>query len=147
MGQPDRKFTFARIDSAAELEPPVMNGLSPALVWNTTRDVKSEEVMSVMKKLMASGCRTIVAGGVECERWHGCADRQYLVQFPTKEEQDANLVITTWHTDKSPKEVMFFFVNCTFLDADTGFYDFFILQFGEDPAIESQFKKAIKKYL
>ena len=122
----NRKFFYTRVASASDLAPE-MHEPYPALVWNSVLGVSSEQMMSVVERLLATGCRYIVAAGTECERWHDSADIQFLAQFPTEQEQNANFVMTSWHTDESPEDVVFFFVNNTNFD-DHDFKEFFILQ-------------------
>ncbi len=141
---PRRKLFYLMITSASELVPG-MRGHYPALVWNCVSDVANGEVASMMQRLLATGCRYIVAAGVDCERWHDIADEEFLTQFPTRQEQDANFVMTSWHSDESPDDATFFLVNTTNFD-DHDFTEFLILQFGEDPVIESQLKSALNKW-
>ena len=139
-----RKFLYSRITSASALQPE-MHGQYPALVWNTMPDVKTEEIASVMQRLIANGCRYIVAAGKECERWHDIADEQFLVQFPTEPERDANFVMTSWHAGEPPDDVILFLVYGTSFE-EHDFKEFLVLQFGDDDMVESQLKAAIARY-
>jgi len=136
-----RKFLYSRITSASPFQPE-MHGLYPALVWNTLPAVRTEEIASVMQRLIASGCRYIVAAGTECERWHDIADDQFLAQFPTEPERDANFVMTSWHPAESPKDVILFLVYGTSFE-EHDFKEFLVLQFGDDAMVESELNAAI----
>ena len=139
----NRKFLYSRITSASALQPE-MHGQYPALVWNTMPGVKTEEIASVMQRLMANGCRYIVAAGTECERWHDIADDQFLAQFSTESERDANFVMTSWHVDESAEDVMLFLVYGTNFE-EHDFKEFLVLQFGDDTMVESQLSAAIAR--
>jgi hypothetical protein len=139
----NRKFLYSRITSASALQPE-MHGHYPAVVWNTMPGVKTEEIASVMQRLIANGCRYIVAAGTECERWHDIADRQFLAQFPTESERDANFVMTSWHVDESAEDVMLFLVYGTNFE-EHDFKEFLVLQFGDDTMVESQLSAAIAR--
>lgn len=139
-----RKFLYSRITSASALNPE-MHGQYPALVWNTMLGVKTEEIASVMQRLIVNGCRYIVAAGTECERWHDIADRQFLAQFPTESERDANFVMTSWHVDESAEDVMLFLVYGTNFE-EHDFKEFLVLQFGDDDMVELQLNAAIARH-
>jgi len=138
-----RKFLYSRITSASALRAE-MHGQYPALVWNTMPGVKTEEIASVMQRLIVNGCRYIVAAGTECERWHDIADEQFLAQFPTEPERDANFVMTSWHAGESPEDVLLFLVYGTNFE-EHDFTEFFVLQFGEDDKVEWQLNAAIAR--
>lgn len=140
----DRHFFYSRILSASDLSVEV-EGLYPALIWNILPGVAPEEMAAVLQNLFSTGCRYIVAGGVDCERWHDIADKQLLIQFPTESEQDQNFVMTSWHTGESSEDVTLFFVNNTNFE-DHDFRQFLVLQFGDDFAVESQLKARIRKW-
>ena len=95
-----------------------------------------------MQRLIASGCRYIVADGTECERWHDIADEQFLAQFPTEPERDANFVMTSWHPAESPKDGILFLVYGTSFE-EHDFKEFLVLQFGDDAMVESELNAAI----
>ena len=139
-----RNFLYSRITSASALHPE-MHGQYPALVWNTTPGVKTEEIASVMHRLIANGCRYIVAAGTECERWHVIADEQFLAQFPTEPERDANFVMTSWHAGESPEDVILFLVYGTNFE-EHDFKEFLVLQFGDDDMVEWQLNAAIARH-
>ena len=141
----NRKFLYSRITSASALQPE-MHGQYPALVWNTMPGVKTQEIASVMLRLIANGCRYIVAAGTECERWHDIADEQFLAQFPTEPERDANFVMTSWHAGESPEDVLLFLVYGTNFE-EHDFKEFLVLQFGNDDMVESQLNAAIAKWI
>src|SRR5688572_10199644 len=102
-----RKLLYDRITSAAAFVSRIQRPY-PALIWNTLSAVRREEIASLVRKLLATGCRYVVAAGTECERWHDIADVTFVDQFQTTAQQDANHLMTTWHTNESPEEVMFF---------------------------------------
>jgi len=136
-----RKFLYSRITSASALHPE-MHGQYPALVWNTMRGVKTEEIASVMQRLIVNGCRYIVAAGTECKRWHDIADEQFFAQFPTEPERDANVVMTSWHAGESPEDVILFLVYGTNFE-EHDFTEYLVLQFGDDDMVESRLNAAI----
>ena len=139
-----RNFLYSRITSASALHPE-MHGQYPALVWNTTPGVKTEEIASVMQRLIANGCRYIAAAGTECERWHDIADEQFFAQFPTEPERDANVVMTSWHAGESPEDVILFLVYGTNFE-EHDFKEYLVLQFGDDDMVELQLNAAIARH-
>jgi hypothetical protein len=139
----DRRFLFVRILTGSDFDIE-MQCFYPTLVWNTVPGVAVEEVSAVIRTLYASGCRYVVAGGVDCERWHDIADEEFVAQFPSEPEQDENFVMTSWHAGESPADVAFFFVNSTNFDHHE-FKRFVVLQFGEDSLVESQLKEEVRK--
>jgi hypothetical protein len=139
----DRKLLYSRVTFASALQPE-MHGPYPVLVWNTVPSVRTEEIASLMQRLFVNGCRYVVAAGTECERWHDIADSQFFALFPTEPERDANFVMTTWHTDESPEDVIFFLVYGTNFE-EHDFKEFLVLQFGDDAVVESQLKAVIAR--
>ena len=139
-----RKFLYSRITSASALNPE-MHGQYPALVWNTMLGVKTEEIASVMQRLIVNGCRYIVAAGTECERWHDIAHEQFVAQFPTEPGRDANFVMTSWHAGESPEDVILFLVYGTNFE-EHDFKEFLVLQFGDDDMVELQLNAAIARH-
>src|SRR5262245_49106482 len=140
----NRKFLYSCITSAIALQPE-MHGQYPALVWNTKLGVKTEEIELVMQRLIANGCRYIVAAGTECKHWHDIADEQFLEQFPTEPERDANFVMTSWHAGESPEDVILFLVYGTDFE-EHDFKEFLVLQFGDDDVVEWQLNAAIARH-
>ncbi len=140
----DRQFFYSCIHSQSDLEIETQS-FYPALVWNSEPGVAVEQITAVIRKLYTSGCRYVVAGGVNCERWHDIADEEFVSQFVSDADQDENFVMTSWHEGESPEDVTFFFVNNTNFE-NHDFKRFVVLQFGEDSMVESQLKQGIRKW-
>ncbi len=139
----DRLFLYSRILSASKFKIE-KQGFYPALVWNTVPSVAIREIIEIIRVLYSSGCRYVVAGGVDCEQWHDIADEEFIAQFPNQGQQDEDFVMTSWHTSESPEDVAFFFVNHTNFDHHD-FKRFVVVQFGDDSTIESQLKQGVRK--
>lgn len=89
------------------------------LVWAADDTFDDAARMKVVGALIDSGCRYVVCGGVDCERWHDDADVAF-VSLEASSDADVPFVMTTWHHNESVEDVVFFATYCTNFDD----YDF-----------------------
>ena len=64
--------------------------------------------------LVESGCRYMMAWGMECASWDDSVDIANLEQFNFGEIPEDDRVMTTWHADESLSEVFWFAKNSAF---------------------------------
>ena len=62
----------------------------------------------VARWLVASGCRSMLAWGKECESWHDAVDDANLEAFDYEDIPPEQHVMTTWHADEDLDEVFWF---------------------------------------
>jgi hypothetical protein len=115
-----RHYFVEELSTAAAFAPPTWNGAAYAcLIWDSHGGATESERTVVAEALLDSGCRYVVCGGLDCEAWHDSVDDAYLVSIIGLAEVaiEPMLVMTTWHTNESEEDVVFFFVhNTDFLD-------------------------------
>ncbi len=58
--------------------------------------------------LVGSGCRYMMAWGLDCASWDETVDHANLQQFGYGEIPEKDFVFTTWHENDSLEEVFFF---------------------------------------
>jgi hypothetical protein len=75
-----------------------------------------------------------VCGGVGCEAWHDSVDLAWATDYADG-NQPAE-VMTSWHTDESAAEVVWFFLMNTNFD-HYAFTRFLILVIGDDDGISA----------
>jgi hypothetical protein len=138
-----RRFHYVCVSRPADFMPQIP-GLYPALVWNCRPDVTTEEARSLMRTLMASGCRFIAASGVDCDRWHDIADDEFVEMVPDEEWQE-RFVMTSRHEGDLPEEVMYLLANLTNFNQHS-FTDFLVLQIGEDATVRKKLQKEIQRH-
>jgi len=139
-----RQVEYQRIAEPHDLVIPFEETF-PVLVWNCLADYPVAKQSQIFEELFHRGCRYVVAGGNNCEQWHDVADEQFLEQFQSETEQDANFVMTSWHTDESEDDVAFFFMlNTSF--GDHSFSKYLVLQVGEDPSVTERLVHAVEKW-
>ena len=137
-----REYWLQILDDIAEFRPPFSGKPYPVLIWETRLARTDRERQQLTTALIASEVRYGVCGGVECERWHDALDWAFLDQNLEGEAYDARFVMTSWHSEEPPDEVVFFFVNTTNFDAHD-FDRFLIVQLGRDWAATEALKTAI----
>lgn len=91
----------------------------------------------VSSALVASGCRYIVAGGLEGTIWDDAGDWAYLATEPNYDPPDETFVMTSWHDDEPMKEVLWFLLNVTNFD-DHFFTNYLIIHAGDDITLEEE---------
>jgi hypothetical protein len=71
------------------------------------------KIREVAKRLLQKGLVYLCAWGPDCERVHDLFDYTILEMDP---QQDRPVVMTTWHTEESFQEAVWFFINAAFPD-------------------------------
>lgn len=111
------------------------------LLFVATPDVGEEERARISEAIVASGCRYVVCYGHACSSWDDSIDLAAVVAG----KDDSSFIMTTWHEDETPKDVVFFFWMNTFFD---GFVPermgVFIL--GSEPEVERGLEDEIARY-
>lgn len=62
--------------------------------------------------LVHSGCRYMMAWGVDCGAWDSSVDEASLAKFECGEISEDDFVMTTWHADKPLEEAFWFSQFC-----------------------------------
>lgn len=79
------------------------------IAWDA-RDVPVENVSALLDPLIDAGCVYFVCWGPDCERVHDIADE-------SDPYEDNAVIMTTWHSDETLDDALFFFLNDMFPDA------------------------------
>lgn len=74
------------------------------------RTVDNECIERVATRLIAKGLVYLCAWGPDCERVHDAFDRAAVVANP--EPTDDDVIMTTWHSNETLEEALWYFVNC-----------------------------------
>ena len=74
--------------------------------------VDSGQIGELAEKLMEKGLAYLCAWGPDCERVHDNFDQ--IAVLRDLEQKDDNVIMTTWHSDESLEEGVWFLVNCAF---------------------------------
>ena len=98
---------YIHLDSGSEIPGLSFDGPYRAvLVLETRCDPKWQAQVSFA--LCDSGCRYMMAWGVECSSWDGSVDLANLKQFDFGDIPAPDFVMTTWHGDETLDEVFGF---------------------------------------
>ena len=116
------------IESLSEFAYPFPAPQYPCLIWDHGSDFSIDEIYDFTHVLIKTGCRYLVCGGERCELWHDLMD-EAIVMTEVDSGKDLDLIMTTWHTNKSPEEVADFFIRCAKLD-DCEFTHYLVLHMG-----------------
>ena len=132
---PPRSYWLQVIDDVSEFESPFAGAPYPCLIWDARGSRSVAELSRLSGALVASGLRYAVCGGVQCSRWHDAIDQTFIELELDGEEYESRFVMTSWHTDKSPDDVAFFFVYNTNFDRHD-FTRYLVLMIDADPGVE-----------
>jgi hypothetical protein len=75
--------------------------------------IGAETIRRVAEDLLRQGLVCLCAWGPDCERVHDIFDEVDVAMDP---EPNKPVVMTTWHSDESLEEAVWFFVNSAFSD-------------------------------
>jgi hypothetical protein len=137
-----RAFFLRAMEPDEELGSP-FDGAYPALVW-ATRPTSAAQKRRLAEALIATGCRYVVCGGVECPAWEHAADLAYIQQDLPEPIADERFVMTTSHRGEPEGEVAFFFANNTNFDAHD-FTRYLVLLIGDDPLTRERLIAAVRE--
>jgi hypothetical protein len=118
-----------------------------AVLWNCDETLGPDARNEVATALIQSGCRYIVCGGVNCERWHDDADLACVkLDLESNSGGEIPFVMTSWHTDEAEEEVIFFAFNCTNFE-DHDFRKFLFLVVGNELSKQQRIERLIESAL
>jgi hypothetical protein len=90
-------------------EAPNLDHLSPFLaILLAEEEVDELWQAEISRRLVAAGCRYLLAWGKDCEAWHDMVEDAALEAFDYEEVPDEHAVIATWHEDEDLEEVFWF---------------------------------------
>ncbi|MGO9094754.1 MAG: hypothetical protein ACLQGV_05975 [Bryobacteraceae bacterium] len=127
-----RRVWIEEIRTAAEFSTPRVRESYVCVLWDNESGFDSTQRTELATALLNSGCQYAVCAGTACEAWHDEIDAVYLSQHSDQPQDDGSFVMTTWHTDESEEDVMFFAFHCTNL-AEHDFTNFLVLLVGQNP--------------
>jgi len=141
---PRRAFFLRVLGPDEALGSPFGGEPYPALVW-ATRPAPDAEKRRLADALIATGCRYVVCGGVECWQWEHAADRAFIEQDLPEPQADERFVMTTSHRGEPEDDVAFFFVqNTCFGDHD--FARYLVLLVGDHAPTRERLIAAIREH-
>lgn len=88
--------------------PPCLEGAAFKAVLISEVEASSEWMGQISDWLVRSGCRYLMAWGVQCGDWHDDVDVTNLMRFDFGDVPDDDHIMTTWHEDEPLKEVFWF---------------------------------------
>jgi hypothetical protein len=136
-----REFHLRVLGQDEPLAPPFGEVPYAALVWSTRRTSAGQK-RRLADRLIASGCRYVVCGGVECESWEDAADCAYIEQDLPEPVPDDRFVMTTSHPREPEDEAAHFFVHATALHRE--FSRYLVLMIGADDGVRTRLTGAIR---
>ena len=92
------------------------DGEFAALVVALDPAITREEQSSLSLALVEQGCRYAVCAGINASSWDDSVDMAFLGSDTDFNPPDARFVMTSWHDDEPPEDVVHFFANCTTFD-------------------------------
>lgn len=95
-----------------ELAPPELP-TSPFLAVVVSEIAVSEIWLNlVSSQIINSGCRYVVAWGIDCEKWHDWIDETLLEAFEHNDIPEERDVMTTWHNGEPLSDAFWFAGQC-----------------------------------
>ncbi|MDB4906244.1 MAG: hypothetical protein JWO05_1028 [Gemmatimonadetes bacterium] len=142
----DRTFSYARVGASEEVPALLVpQGTFGCLLWDSAGDWSIEQREALVSHLIQSGCRTLACGGHDCEVWHDLADETLAFLNATQWRTAEQEVMTTWHTEETAQEVVFF-VTTTAEVEEPSFGEYLILEVGPAPHFAGELTDALKRY-
>lgn len=80
------------------------------------RQVSNNAITDLADNLLMKGAVYFSSWGQDCERVNDLFDSAIIEKYPDETQQSVRL--TTWHTDESLDEALWFFLNCVFPSED-----------------------------
>lgn len=117
-GYPRRSFYLCSVPSLAELPAalqPTSRHFGIFIALDATK-MPDRQVSVVAAELVGKGMAYSCIWGPDCERVHDSFDQAIVAA--NSDETDKNVILTTWHSNESLREALWFFVNCAFPAAD-----------------------------
>ncbi len=109
------------------------------LLFSNQEQLSGNEMESIAKWLVASGCRYVVCTGLKCLDWHDIIDMVDIMHNPNTQ----NLIMTTWHENETVEDVVWHWLNLTDFE-DIAFENYLALLIGDSKTVEEKVQKAIK---
>ena len=123
-------------------EPPPTGGVYAAMIWDAVGAWSPDNRAELGARLMRSGARDIVCGGLDCEAWHDDMDQGI---WRANSQGDEAFVMTVWMTGETEQETAW---NLRFVafhqeDEEGDFDQFSVIQIGGAPEVAERLKAAI----
>jgi hypothetical protein len=117
------------------MEPPFAGTPFVVLVVNTVASLPRAVQNDLADRIVGAGCRWAVCTGHDCSSWDDAIDWACIAVCKEGETTDETFVMTTWHENEAPDDVVFFFLNNTNFDAHD-FKRYLLLFVGADSLVE-----------
>lgn len=105
------------IQLPSNAEPPDISSLNPFKAIVIIEDeVNSEWQNKISDWLVDSGCKYMMAWGLECSSWDDSVDWACIAKHDYEEMPKDQFVMTTWHENETLNEVFFYAKNCALHD-------------------------------
>jgi hypothetical protein len=121
--------------SGLQVSPPYV-----CLVY-ATETVSPQEMATVAEWLVSSGCKYAVCAGEQCSQWHDAIDLVGIVADIESEPSHSQYIMTSWHTNESIEEVVWFWLNLTDY-GDFNFQNYVALIVGQPGDLQAQIIRA-----
>jgi hypothetical protein len=112
------------------------------VVFANDESITNDEQNLISDQLVQTNCRYAVCAGHKCSTWDDSVDWAYLVTVNYEPNDDA-FVMTSWHTDESVQDVIFFALHCTNFD-DHDFQRYLVLAVGPRPDLRGAILRGIR---
>jgi len=130
-----RRIVVRELSASDDIATPFGGESFVAVIWAADGTANEVDRMTTARKLIDSGCRYMVCGGVNCEQWHDDADLVWvnLDHQSAPAGPEMPMVMTTWHNGELVEEVASFAADCTDFD-EHDFRNYLILIVGNESA-------------
>ena len=142
----ERAYYFTRIERADEFRaPPDAASGFGCLLWDAQGEAGTIDRGALVQHLLEAGCGTLACGGYECEVWHDTADELLAALNATTWRGAERYVMTTWHTDETPAQVVFYVTDAAAVE-EPAFGVYLVLQIGGANDVTDALVGAISRY-
>ncbi|MEM7165717.1 MAG: hypothetical protein AAF581_09650 [Planctomycetota bacterium] len=115
-----RVFVAVQMDRPDDLVSPFRESDFACLIWDHSGQFTADQRSEVARHLVADGCCRVVCAGVDGEEWHDTIDMEDVMGHidDAEEECASDSIVTTWHSDLTPEEVVERFVHASDLEEE-----------------------------
>ena len=140
----DEQAWFIAVEPGCALQLPFAGKAFVCLLWSASTSVEPGDRAAIADALVAAGCLYAVCGGLECEAWHDAVDEACRVRSGHGVVPDEKLVMTTWHRNEPPEDVVDFFLTSTDFGSHE-FSNYLVLVVGRDESMGSHLRELVRK--
>lgn len=132
----NKEIWFEQLEQPYHFHAPFYGIAYVCILFNNDPFITNHDQQTISEQLVQSGCRYAVCAGKDCSTWDDSIDYAYLATDKDYNPSPETLVMTTWHDQETPEEVIDFGLHQTNFKADIA-EKYLILSIGIDEDLKN----------